>query len=212
MQVNELIGRLTRKGSTKGLDAGVVLDYLNRVHLHLCKEFPLYTGSTEISVQANVPRYALPSGLIEVRLATWHTSAGSMRPLEPMTVAQLDRDDRLWRERTARDPVVFYMEAGQIGLHHCPSVSTVAGYPKVVLSTRLYTPLALGGEMPIGFDCEELYFWGVRQKSAMDNDEDPSMADAYFEREMLRAENYLGQRASHVRDVPIPDLYFPDVY
>ena len=110
--------------------------------------------SASVNAVANTKEHDLPTGCIAIEQVLFSTSgtAGTHRPLQQVTVSDLDSRDPYWRSEAAGTPVLYYVRgATSYGLHPTPGTSITTGI--LVIYAALATPAAADGdtyEVPLG--------------------------------------------------------------
>jgi hypothetical protein len=121
------------------IDPGQALDLFNEAHHYICSQnhfYPIQYGT--ILLTSGTQEYALSGltpGLLKIWDAAYFTAATSWNPIYPTNVdsAYYDRGPAWWATTSKGQTFQYYERGGNIGFIPTPSVTSVAGYPFVMV-------------------------------------------------------------------------------
>jgi hypothetical protein len=104
----------------------LVDEFLNDGNRDMAVRTGVFVDDTTITLRPNKWRYALPNNCVQVR-EVYMTDAPN-RPIQPITVQDLDRDFYKWRSVTDTEPYHYFIFPGlrKIAFHPVPSTYDVA--------------------------------------------------------------------------------------
>jgi selenocysteine-specific translation elongation factor len=162
-----------------------------------------------VNAVASQGEYAIAEPVFQVMEAYWQTASASSTQLTPMTVESLNAMQQTWRTDPPGTPLYFYLSSNQtsgnsevIGLYPPPAVSTVAGYPILVMQVSELQPadLGLNDTLLVTLHSSQIYVEGVSYMVAIEIR--PQLASAFkasYDQEMVKAKKYVETRNEMVK-------------
>lgn len=149
-------------------------EYVQEVHEELLSRYSLRDDTVAFSaIVAGTASYDLPDTALRAESATYYGAAGSPAKLYAFSPDDWDNDPTRagWRDQTGT-PRAYGMEATAAGQQQIiffpnPTISTAAGYPKVVMQVRRNQTLLTTDTLPFGGAfCFDAYVSGVAKRHA----------------------------------------------